>query len=62
MDDITPLHVAARQNNIEATKALISLHAKTDAGDNDGDTALHVAAKLGYPDICKVSYQVLLNC
>ena len=54
-DEITPLHVAARYNSIEAAKILLTLHAKADAGDDDGDTPLHIAAKLGYPGICKVS-------
>jgi len=42
-DDYTPLHYAARDNNIEAMKMLIQYGASLDDETNIGNTALHLA-------------------
>lgn len=55
---LTPLHQAARNNQIEVAKFLISKGAKVDAvlnGDGDqGTTPLHMAAEKGYEDIARL--------
>ncbi|WP_164968144.1 ankyrin repeat domain-containing protein [Arcobacter sp. CECT 8986] len=50
----TPLHIAARNNNVEIAKLLIDNNAKLDEKDNFKDTALLDAIKNNYIDMSKL--------
>lgn len=60
-EDVTPIYLAARGNHIDSVRTLLSLRAQTNLKDAAGNTPLHIAAKLGFVDICKVSQNVNEN-
>ena len=43
----TPLHIAAKEGNLNAVKVLIKYKAKTDAVNDVSKTAVHLAAETG---------------
>ncbi|CAL4194644.1 unnamed protein product, partial [Meganyctiphanes norvegica] len=49
----TPLMLAVRGGNLATTKALVDAGASVDIADNDGDTALHVAAYYNKAEIAR---------
>jgi ankyrin repeat protein len=53
----TPLHWATHFGNFETSGLLLQLGADPKAVNDDGDTALHLAAKNNHPRICE-----LLTC
>ncbi|XP_061072852.1 NF-kappa-B inhibitor zeta-like isoform X2 [Conger conger] len=50
----TPLLVAVTTNQPDIASDLIRLGADVNAADNQGQTALHMAAKYGYPEVIQV--------
>lgn len=48
---LSALHVAAKNNKIDAIRLLIKSGIELNSQDNDGNTALHYAAQLGHKDI-----------
>lgn len=48
---LSALHVAAKNNKIDAIRLLIKSGIELNNQDNDGNTALHYAAQLGHKDI-----------
>ena len=55
-DDMTPLYIAARCNNIKMVELLIKKGAQVNASCNSQDnfTPLHIAACCGFVDVCRV--------
>ncbi|RDD38698.1 Ankyrin repeat, PH and SEC7 domain containing protein secG [Trichoplax sp. H2] len=51
--NVTPLHIAAKYNQLAAVRALIACNADVQSGDINLNTPLHYAAKAGHQDICK---------
>lgn len=48
---LSALHVAAKNNKIDAVRMLIKAGIQLNYQDQDGNTALHYAAQLGHKDI-----------
>lgn len=46
-EGLTPLHASVMQNQLTATIALLCAGANPDTKTGDGDTALHLAVKVG---------------
>jgi ankyrin repeat protein len=47
-DGITPLHLATSNNDVEVIKTLFNAGANNSLRDNDGQTAMHLAAQNGH--------------
>ena len=50
----TLLHTATRKGNIEMVHTLLEKGANSDVENDDHETPLHIAAKLGFAQICKM--------
>merc|ERR1712125_264808 len=51
----TALHLAARQNNVKASRALLAHgRAHVDARDSQGRTPLYLAVELGYQMVARI--------
>ena len=51
---MTPLHEAARENNVEVAKLLLAHSANVDSTDRGGQTALHYATAWNSVDVAKL--------
>jgi ankyrin repeat protein len=49
----TPLRMATRTNSVDAIKLLLQAGAKPDHRNDEGRTALHLAASIGHPDVVR---------
>jgi len=47
-----PLHAAVANNHVETVRVLLDYGVEVEQKDNEGRSALSVAAKLGYLDMC----------
>jgi ankyrin repeat protein len=48
---LSALHVAAKNNKLDAVRMLVKAGVDLNCQDEDGYTALHYAAELGHKDI-----------
>ena len=55
-DGNTPIFMAAKYNNLESFQILHDAGAEFKLVDDQGDTILHEACKLGHLRICQVSH------
>lgn len=55
----TPLLIACHQGHTEMVNTLLANHARVDVFDNEGRSALHLAAEQGYLQVCVV---ILTSC
>ena len=60
-DGNTPIFMAAKYNSLESFRILHNAGAEVKLVDDQGDTILHEACKLGHLKICKVSYNRSYN-
>jgi len=59
-EQLTPLHVAVRRQNVNVVKILLARNAKSiDAKTSEGATALHLAAEAGNKELVA---QLLVHC
>ena len=57
---ITPLHLAASHGYIKCVEILLNKGIDINGKDNDGDTALHRAARWGNVDIIEVLKLIMI--